>query len=154
MTNAVNVATLGGNPTFRAYLTGNQSVSGATWTKVAMDAESFDTANAYDSTTNYRFTPQVAGYYQLNGQAYCSSGAITNAYVALYKNGSASSYGNLINLPSGVNYLRVTVSDIIYLNGSTDYIELWGWMSGGSTFVFGYGSSSDSYLSGTLIRAA
>ena len=43
----------------------------ATNTKIVFNAKEFDTANAFDSTTNYRFTPQVAGYYQFNS-CYCS----------------------------------------------------------------------------------
>ena len=48
-------------PAFSAYRLTDQSVTGSTWTKVQLGTEEFDTANAFDSSTNYRFTPQVAG---------------------------------------------------------------------------------------------
>jgi hypothetical protein len=54
-------------PAFRAYKTSAQTISSSTFTKVSLQAESFDVTNAFDSTTNYRFQPTVAGYYQANG---------------------------------------------------------------------------------------
>ena len=52
-------------PAFSAYLSNNQSISGATWTKVNLNVKVFDTASAFDNTTNYRFQPTVAGYYSV-----------------------------------------------------------------------------------------
>ena len=54
-------------PAFSVYRGSNQSLTSSANTKVQFDAEVFDTASAFDSTTNYRFTPQVGGYYQING---------------------------------------------------------------------------------------
>jgi len=55
----------GAAPTFRAYLGSNQSISAVTGTKLNFDTEMWDTNSNYD-TTNKRFTPSVAGYYQVN----------------------------------------------------------------------------------------
>ena len=78
-----------GAPAFSAYMTGNQSVSNNTVTKATMNTEEFDTNNNFDSTTNYRFTPTIAGYYQLNAALYLtnSSGNISVPNVYIYKNG-------------------------------------------------------------------
>lgn len=43
-------------PAFRARLSGNQSIPNSTQTKIQLDTEDWDTDNAFDSTTNYRFT--------------------------------------------------------------------------------------------------
>jgi len=71
-------------PAFVAYYnTGGSGtlITTNTWTKVPFNTEVYDTANCFD-TTNYRFTPSVAGYYQINATAY------------LYANsGSMSQYG-------------------------------------------------------------
>ena len=81
-------------PAFSAYMsTASQSVSSATTTKVALDAETFDTNNCYD-TTNYRFTPNVAGYYQVNGTVRCDGTSKTLCQASIWKNGSVSHYGN------------------------------------------------------------
>ena len=49
-------------PAFYAYLVLANSLL-IHVTKVQFDTESFDTDNAYDNSTNYRFTPTVAGKY-------------------------------------------------------------------------------------------
>ena len=55
-------------PTFSVYRnTTEQSVTSNVATKIQFNAEEFDTANCFDSTTNYRFTPNVAGYYLFQG---------------------------------------------------------------------------------------
>ena len=56
-------------PTFSAYLNANQNIATSTFTKIALNAELFDTDNNFDTST-YRFTPTVAGYYQINGLAF------------------------------------------------------------------------------------
>jgi hypothetical protein len=140
----------GNMPAFSAYRsTSQQSVTSSTWTKVQLQAEVFDTANAYDSTTNYRFTPQVAGYYQITGSLYFTSTATTRAISALYKNGSEYIIGNY--LPSFNNTQGVAlVNALIYLNGSTDYVELWGFIQGTSpTFVDSTACSMCGYLART-----
>ena len=53
-------------PSFSARITSNQSVSATTWTKMACATEMWDTDSKYDNTTNYRFTPTVAGYYMFS----------------------------------------------------------------------------------------
>ena len=109
-------------PTFRAYRnTPNQSYSANTWTKVQFNAESFDTDNCFDPTTNYRFTPTKAGYYQFNQNiwVYAASGSSAGAH-ALYKNGSTYS---VMDESTGESQYRSTGGDIMYLNGTTDYAE-------------------------------
>ena len=65
-------------PAFSATRTStNQSFTSAVWTKVECQTEEFDTASAYDNATNFRFTPQVAGYYQVSGTLYFTARATT-----------------------------------------------------------------------------
>ena len=141
-----NVAVDG--PTFSAYCNQSQTPSANTWTKLTYNGENWDTDSAYDHVTNYRFQPTVAGYYQLNGQlqpnASCCSGAI-----AVYKNGSSWKYGSY---DTGSNWGGWTVSCLVYLNGSTDYVELYGYMTT-SQLVAG-GGSGFSYFQGAFVRAA
>ena len=121
-------------PLFRASMSATQNVSPSTWTKIQLDVIDFDTNSNFDNTTNYRFTPTVAGYYQVNGTmlASCSS-SINFAFIAIYKN-SQRYVGGYIGLPSVTNTaLGVTKSDIYYMNGTTDYLELYGYVNGGGT---------------------
>jgi len=141
----------GNMPAFSAYRGGsNQSITPSTNTKVQLNTEEFDTANAFDSTTNYRFTPQVAGYYQISGQVEVDGTAITRSFCVIYKNGSAYKIGN-----DGVQTAayKSVVSSLVYLNGSTDYIELYGWGNGTSP-VFYNSSGAGCYLTGVLVRSA
>ncbi|MEZ7974073.1 MAG: hypothetical protein QMC48_03480, partial [SAR324 cluster bacterium] len=65
------------------------STGSTTNTKIILDTEEFDTNNCFDSTTNYRFTPTVAGYYQINGAVTLAVPATTGGAAArLYKNGT------------------------------------------------------------------
>ena len=149
---STNVA--GNGPTFAAYRNADQSITTNTWTKVQLNTEEWDTANAFDSSTNYRFTPQVAGYYQINGGIYAgASGTITRIIIAIYKNGSIYKMGNYI-APITADSLRgvAVVSSMVYFNGTTDYVELYGYITAtGPVFA---GDSSQVYMNGSLVRSA
>ena len=77
-------------PAFEAYLSSDQTVTSGTTTKVEHNTESFDTDNCYDNSTNYRFTPTVAGKYYVYATVRGSAGASTLdlEMTAIYKNGS------------------------------------------------------------------
>ena len=136
----------GTGPAFRAYQSTAQSALTANIeTKILLQTEDFDTNNNFASS---RFTPTVAGYYQINASMQIN-GSTTVAYVILYKNGSAYRYGSLV--ATTTNNPISTVSDIVYLNGSTDYIEMYG-ASGLSQAPAA--SSTLTSMSGCLIRGA
>ena len=156
--NATGTVMVSGNmPAFSAYANASQSISAGTFTKVAINTKYFDTASAFDSTTNYRFTPLVAGYYQVNGTVSCGTSASVEVIAALYKNGSVYSRGTDLGFAVGtLSNPMVTYNEIIYLNGSTDYIELYGLVSSptaGSGFRY---NSTDltSRFSACLLRSA
>lgn len=144
----------GNGPSFGAYRSSDQSVTTNTWTKVQLNTEEWDTANCFDSTTNYRFTPTVAGYYQINGGFYAgASGTITRIIIGIYKNGSIYKLGNYM-APATADSLRgvAVVSSMVYFNGTTDYVELYGYITGtGPVFA---GDSAQVYMNGFLARAA
>ena len=137
-------------PAFSAYLPSPQNVSSGTPTKVALSAEEFDTANCFDSTTNYRFTPNVAGYYQVTFTVGGNSSS-TALVASIYKNGStwkqsiwAASAG------TGVS-ISLPVMAIMYMNGTTDYIEFYGQTNGGTQL---YGAQNYTFAMAALVRAA
>lgn len=146
----------GAGPAFSAYASASQTVTTTTQTKVAIDTENFDTNNNFD-TTNNRFTPTVAGYYQVNGSLR-GSGTTTFTSIAgyIYKNGSPYKRAQITASLTAGNNTSITVSDIIYMNGSTDYLELWGNINGTGTLTFTSANSTDqtSYFSAALVRGA
>lgn len=135
----------GNGPAFSATQ-GSQTVNNAVFTKIACGTEEFDTASCYDSTTNYRFVPNIAGYYQVNGYYYLNStsgGCVT----AVYKNGSAAKSGSF-SIANSYGAAS-TIGALIYLNGSTDYVELYSYQNTGSTVT-----GSGSYFQASMVRAA
>jgi len=147
-------AIAGNGPAFSAYIATNQTISSGVFTKMQCATEEFDTASCYDNVTNYRFTPNVAGYYQVNGEHDNNTGTITRTMISIYKNGSEIKRGNDIGVSSGnlSNGAGATVSAIIYLNGTTDYIELYAYYLGGG--VLAGGLPSQSYFQAVLVRSA
>jgi hypothetical protein len=139
-------------PAFSAYASNNQTVSNITWTKIVLNAEDFDTANAFDSSTNYRFQPTIAGYYQINTFITGPSSNTQNTISAIYRNGSLYRYtGSSQNLnASSVLNASESGSILLYLNGSTDYIELYVYQQTGGSQVL----SNPSYFNGFLARSA
>lgn len=147
---ASGICMVSGNmPAFSAYLANNQSTSSGVYTKITINTEEFDTANAFDSTTNYRFTPQVAGYYQVNASVGQGNSAITQLIASIYKNGSNFKVGNNHNSSTIQTAL---VSCLIYLNGSTDYIEFYSFNTGTAPVFLG--GSNTTYFQASMVRAA
>ena len=150
----VTQAIIANAPAFSAYIGTAHTTTNNTDTKLQVNTKEFDTATCY-STTNYRFTPNVAGYYQVNGQSYFySSGGINgNSYLTIYKNGSRFKDGGLLG-GGGATIYFPTVSALIYLNGSTDYVELWGCVTGAGTVGFYINSNTLSYFQASMVRSA
>ena len=138
-----------GIPAFRAYLASNQSPTAGVLTKVAFASTTFDTASAFD-TTNNRFKPTVAGYYQLNAEM--DLGGSVSYAVTFYKNGSLYDSGQWW-LSAAASEAYLAASCLIYLNGSTDYVEVYA--RAGATATF-YGSAGGTYsiFSGVMVRGA
>lgn len=139
----------GNMPAFSAYASTGQSVTSSTFTKVTLNTEEFDTNSNFASS---RFTPTVAGYYQINGSSNAggSASAITRSFVSLYKNGAENKRGN-DNDPSSSNG-QSFVSSVLYMNGTTDYVELYIYITATSPATAG--NIALTYLNGALVRAA
>ena len=107
-------------PAFGAYPTTNQTFTSNVFAKVTLGTEEFDTNTDFATS---RFTPRVAGYYQINAQikiAATATAAAAGAYI--YKNGAAYRTTDVGTL--GASMIR-QVSSMVYMNGTTDYLEMW-----------------------------
>ena len=143
---AVTTAKLTGGPAFSVKRGTAQSFSASTWTKVQLNSEDFDTASCFDSSTNYRFTPNVAGYYQIN--ATIETNNVSGSYmISIYKNGNSTFYGQYNNTTTSGS--TGAISTLLYLNGSTDYVELYGYSNAAGNSFY-----ERSHLSGFLARPA
>jgi hypothetical protein len=140
---AANV--VGNGPAFSAYQSVSQSFPNASTIKVTLGGEDFDSNSNFASS---RFTPTVAGYYLITGTVSGTTGDIElfTAYIA--KNGTEFISGTrVLGGSSGT-----VVSTILYLNGSSDYVELFARHNSGATK--GLASGRNTSMSGCLIRSA
>jgi hypothetical protein len=140
----------GNMPAFSAYPSANQSVSNATWTKVTYDVESFDTNNNFASS---RFTPTVAGYYQINARALANGYATNQTIISIWKNGSESKRLNQIPNSTASSVCPMG-SALIFMNGTTDYLEIYLNQNSGSSQTFLGNFAPEAYFEGFLARAA
>jgi len=151
------------NPSFKVTLSATSNASHNTYTKIPFDRVMVDIGGYYDNTTNYRYQPQIAGYYQLNLSVMEYSNLDVYDYILEIRlNGNSISSGRNRQIMPGVTnediYASViTVADIIHLNGTTDYVE--GFFratseeGSGTMVVFGHISNSNNcYFSGNLLQ--
>lgn len=139
-------------PAFSAYRSGNQTgITNNTYVKVQLNAEEFDTNGCFDSTTNYRFTPTVEGYYHFEWAVDGRGTTLTVGHSKLYKNGAEHKSGGWAASSSAVSLSGGAAT--VYMNGSTDYVELFGYTSAASGNLFNAGSVA-TYLSGHFVRGA
>lgn len=117
-------------PAFYARRTTTQNIGNATITKLQCNTEEFDRDGYYDHVTNFRFTPLVAGWYQITMSAdFIDAGtAAQGAVLYLYKNGVSDFTVSDAQYDNGNAGLSGTT--MIYFNGTTDYIEIFGWIGG------------------------
>jgi hypothetical protein len=136
----------GNGPAFAAYQSSSQSITSGAYYKTNFQSEFFDTDSCYD-TTNSRFLPTVAGYYSVS--ATIMSTGPTGHHNGFAVNGTIVRYGaNISNLST----YGICNTTIIYLNGSTDYVEYYTLFSGNQTI--NAGGSANSWFCGHLVRAA
>ena len=138
----------GTGPAFSANTNVATSVTNTTATKIIFNTEFFDTNGCFD-TANYRFTPTVAGYYQVNANIQWLGGNATTVLflLGLYKNGIQYRELNVVTYMS--TYARCAGSSLVYMNGSTDYLEIYSFQSSGGTV-----NIEGSEFSASLARAA
>ncbi len=109
----------------RAYRDATQAITTDTWTKVQLNAETFDINNEFDSATNYRFTATVAGYYLVSGALkYTNVAPSLPFHIAFYKNGAVYSQIRTFTMALAGDDEGIGMSDIIYLTAG-QYVELW-----------------------------
>ena len=149
--NGTTLPALSVAPMFSATCSAGTSLTTATYTKLGFNTIVYDTNNNF-STSNNRFTPTVAGYYQFNAAFFVGTNTSTRPIISLYKNGSALAQGLNAgsSLTGGINY---QVSYMAYANGSTDYFEIYGYQDSGGT-VTTNSSSAVTWFQGFLARGA
>jgi hypothetical protein len=128
-------------PLVHARTNTTPNVATGTATKLVLDTEVIDSDGKFDASSNYRFTPTVAGYYY----AYASAEFVNTdsiAYIVLYKNGSADSSnigrGNMVDSSDSSDESVVQTASLVYLDAD-DYLEAFVEQSSGGDKTVRYG---------------
>ena len=146
-------------PAFEAYANSQQTgLSSGTNVKVNFTLETLDTDGCYD-TSNSRFTPTTAGKYFVYTSLYLlgPSSEVTDASIRLYKNGSEIARNNWYRPSTWIRYTTQTLTRTVDMNGSTDYLEIYGRMttSGSNDFsIFGDSNGGDTVFGAYKIIGA
>ena len=126
-------------PIAQVYQSAAQTLTSATFTLIEHQTELFDTGGCFNNTNApvtlngltapaYSFTPNVAGWYQVS--AGLTMGSLASAVtIAIYKNGASAKILSLTE--PGTTLYGSYGSGLIYLNGTGDYIQIYGRVSVG-----------------------
>ena len=144
---------VGNGPCFSAYQSVAQSIPLTAYTKVIL--QSVDplfpnigfTVGATAGDLLSRFQPTVAGYYQFNGNCQLTSTGFLAALI--YKNGVNTKQGAYTAVATVQP--AVGISALLYLNGTSDYVELFVYSSVAAPLS---ASSVSTYFQGFLARSA
>jgi len=124
----LNNAALKNTPAFFAYMSGDQNISNNSFTKIQYNTEDFDTNSMYDNSSNYRFTPTIAGKYFVYACATISASAYVayGTHLVIRKNGSDYIADRATTANDALYELTMHTNGVIDFNGSSDYVEIFG----------------------------
>jgi hypothetical protein len=132
-------------PAFSVTGTGNTVITTAfTSTQVAYQTEVYDSDGWFASN---RYTPQRAGWYQISCGArvfVVGGGLDKEASIGLRKNNT------VIAIQGGYGTVTSAVSQLVYLNGSTDYVDVSIVNANTGNVVQ---STSQTYFTGSWVRS-
>lgn len=124
---------------FWAYANAAQTIADQTHTKVTLNTESYDAAGTFAAN---RWTPTTAGIYMVSSQVLCVRVLTTdNIYFWLRKNALA--------IPS-LQLSPGPAASLFYMNGTTDYLELWCYQQEGKALTILDGELH-TFMTGTLL---
>ena len=130
-------------PAFAAtYSSSGSGLANATYVKLSFDSELYDSGSVYD-TSNYRFTPGVAGKYFIYARTLISAASTSpnQGRIAIYKNGSMFNYWRWTNTAS-ISDFSMQISAFDTAN-TTDYYEAYIYQSNtGSSTSFSINSDT------------
>ena len=114
-------------PVFDARANASQTVSNNTNTKITFGLENVDSDGCF---ANSRFTPTTAGWYHFIGS---TGGTSKSGYIAVWvkKNNNEDYY--IVDSSSHVSSYFEGGSKVLYMDGSSDYVELYINMANGRT---------------------
>ena len=128
LTSASPVIAQAGVPAFRVWQSAGQSISNAVDNVILFQTKETDTTNAFNTSTS-KFQPTVAGYYLLTAHVGYSANATGERWAKIAVGGAIKASSGVFNTGSG--WVVPSVSVVAYMNGTTDYAQVFGWQNSG-----------------------
>jgi hypothetical protein len=112
-------------PTFRAVKDAVQTVTSTSLTQVTFATTQWDTHGYWVAASNRYLPLDFSGYYRVMAKISFAPQAVSapNRRCAIFKNGSE--YSSVVIPQTSGFRLVILTTDLVYLNGSTDYVEVW-----------------------------
>jgi len=140
---------IGMGPAFFAHPASGQSVSQATFTKIALGTEVYDTDSKFASD---RFTPTIDGYYQINASVTFANASFTQAGAILQIRKNGSNYAGFNSVVGGFESRHgINGSALVYLD-SNDYVEMWIYNTSSAVTIAH--DTGETHFSGGMVRKA
>lgn len=112
-----------GEVVYQSFATVAQAIANNTATSVTLTAPDINKVDGWDAAQPTRFTPKVAGYYRIDGHLSLAANGTGARYAELTKN-AATIRGSAGTAPPTLAITCVIyVSTVIYMNGTTDYVQ-------------------------------
>ena len=138
-------------PAFRVVMSTNKALTSTVATTVDYDSVIFNTHPDWFNTSTHRYTPQIAGYYQIIYNVSITGSGATNYYSFLVTQDSTVAQIRWTGSSGAVTLFRQCGSDLVYFNGTTNYVELRvNYIGTSATLSAG---DSTTYMTGFLVRA-
>lgn len=152
-----------GLPAFNAFGSAFVTAPNLTVVQLMYDKILFDTNNCYNPTNQWMYVngiytppwswaPNVPGYYQIN--ATCLSGANTTvgAIQQVILNKQNGTYA-VANAPLNAGAPTAAINTVVFMNGVSDYVSLFGLQTSGGSLSFGSNAPVYSF-NGCFLRPA
>lgn len=129
-----------------------QTLANITWAAITMTGETIDSLNGHSTSTNpSRYTPSTAGYYEVEGQVAFAASTAGDRGAQIRKNGATidgAHYGAQRAMAGVGSFSGIArCGAVVFLNGTTDYIELYGYQdSGGNLNTYYTAGFTASYM--------
>jgi hypothetical protein len=118
-------------PAWSVSISANQTLSNGVYTKVAFDREEVDTNNAFDNSTNYRFTVPSGGagkYFIAASLRTTTSNDFDSFYLNIKKNGSDYVFASIRN-----EFRETMTTSCLIDLADADYLECFAYNGEGSS---------------------
>jgi len=150
-------------PAFSAFGNALVSAPNTTNTQIAYNQVEFDTNSCFNPTNQWlyvngiytppwSFAPNIPGYYQINATIFGTQSGTSNAFIqaVLYKQNASYKYAIT---PFGGAGITVTVSTVVFMNGISDYLSVYGYQNTGGALNIGSSTIQQSF-NGCFLRPA